>query len=282
MSNILFFRSAAALNSFIFENPTLTIGCVETEWGSEAVDSPNGPTLNHHQAAVAANGGEPLPVPCNYENYNYDCDIVAVSHMDLDTLGGILAIQGRKPEATEFWNAAAFVDVTGPHAVVGTIYEGQHVALASYWATAPRLPRLEEGVDMVDVTDIVEESVKILTSAISGHSAHVGQTFLANLAELDESSFVKMVGDVTLRSSNQFVNASYQRSLCVVGYNTNFKSITLSFAEDCAFSASDLLQEVFGPEAGGHAGIGGTPREIEYTLDDAEAFAAVVAARLAN
>jgi hypothetical protein len=66
----------------------------------------------------------------------------------------------------------------------------------------------------------------------------------------------------------------------VVGYNTQTKAITLSFESDEAragLSACDIMQELFGPLAGGHAGIAGTPRGEEYTIDDARRVAKHVA-----
>ena len=34
------------------------------------------------------------------------------------------------------------------------------------------------------------------------------------------------------------------------------------------FSCGEFLQSVYGPDAGGHAGIGGTPRDKQYDVDN--------------
>ena len=189
MSTVLLFRSAAALETFIDSNADLSIACVETEWGNSQVVSPSGPTLNHHEVAVRQNGGQELPVPCTVSNFVDQFDVVAVSHLDLDTLGGVLAVQGRKPESAAFWAAAAFVDVKGPHRIEGSEHESQHVALAAYWDNAPRAPRFEEDEDVIDVTDLIDQSLEVVTGSISGSNHADGVAMLESLRQLDESCF---------------------------------------------------------------------------------------------
>lgn len=46
-----------------------------------------------------------------------------------------------------------------------------------------------------------------------------------------------------------------------MAFNTKSGSVTLSFAEkDDPRDACEIMQKVFGPEAGGHKGIAGSPR----------------------
>jgi hypothetical protein len=53
----------------------------------------------------------------------------------------------------------------------------------------------------------------------------------------------------------------------VIAFNTKSGSITLSFAEETdPRNACELMQAVFGPEAGGHKGIAGSPRGVRQTL----------------
>lgn len=52
---------------------------------------------------------------------------------------------------------------------------------------------------------------------------------------------------------------------------TRFNAITLAFADGgVELSAEMIMKDIFGKEAGGRAGIAGTPRGVEYTLEDAE------------
>lgn len=55
----------------------------------------------------------------------------------------------------------------------------------------------------------------------------------------------------------------------IVVYNFNNKSITISFSDDVNISACDVAQYLWGPEAGGHKGIAGSPRGMEMEYEDA-------------
>lgn len=280
MIKTFLFTTAGALRSYIDDNPDQKIGCVETEYGSEQVISPSGPTLNHHEVAVRDNDGQDLPVPCTVDNFAIDLDVIAISHMDLDTVGGIMALNGTKPHDPLFWAAAAFVDMNGPHRIEGSAHEDEHLQLAAYWAAAPRVDSPADGVDL---TSLVEETADLVSricdhdpSTIEGGVVYLQQQADAAV-ELERSSLVAMVGKVTLRSADVFVNTIYDRSDIVVGYNTVSGAITLSFKEvRDGISAADLLQDYFGPGAGGHAGIGGTDREKRYSLVAARCFAEYV------
>ena len=51
--------------------------------------------------------------------------------------------------------------------------------------------------------------------------------------------------------------------------NPTVGSITLSFEDGGEkFNAAVIMREFFGPEAGGHAGIAGSPRGVVYNMDD--------------
>jgi hypothetical protein len=59
--------------------------------------------------------------------------------------------------------------------------------------------------------------------------------------------------------------------MAVVTFNTKFKSVTVSIADpQPGFSCREFVQKLWGPEAGGHDGIAGSPRGREMTLDDAK------------
>ena len=113
-----------------------------------------------------------------------------------------------------------------------------------------------------------------------------GRAWAAKNEALERETLVSEYGNgaVLLRSSDKFVNHLYgPTAAAVVGYNTKVGSITVSFSDEDArkgLSACDILQEVYGPLAGGHAGIAGTPRGETYTPADAAALARVVADKL--
>ena len=73
---------------------------VEAEYGDRVIEGWR-ITLAHHTAAYAH-----CPAPCNNGEArkleNGEAQIVC-SHLDLDTLGGCLALMGEKPEDAAFW-----------------------------------------------------------------------------------------------------------------------------------------------------------------------------------
>ena len=83
---------------------------VEAEFGDSTVAGTE-ITMAHHGA------NSDNPAPCNWPvpAKGLDVDAIGISHMDLDTLGGIMAVMGRKPDIDEFWNLAELVDLNGVH-----------------------------------------------------------------------------------------------------------------------------------------------------------------------
>jgi len=103
-----------------------------------------------------------------------------------------------------------------------------------------------------------------------------GRQWAASKAQLDQDSLVQDLGSVLIRQSDQFVNHLYRQAQAVVSFNTKFESVTVSLADPIpGISCRDLVQGLWGPEAGGHAGIAGSPRGQAMTLADARELAAV-------
>ena len=83
---------------------------VEAEYGGSCIEGKE-ITLAHHVEKYKDN-----PAPCNTDlEKTLDGATILVSHIDLDTLGGIFAISGEKMDDPEFWQAAEFIDLNGPH-----------------------------------------------------------------------------------------------------------------------------------------------------------------------
>jgi hypothetical protein len=256
---------------------------VEAEYGAVTVPGSLA-TLAHH----GANSGN--PAPCSQPNsIACDLDVVGVSHLDLDTVGGIWALMGNKPEMPGFWALAEYVDLNGAHKLSLSGASEQDVArLYAWWAwneshkTFP--PR--DG-SCLDCTAAVTQALCALESILRDDTEMLaaGEAFRAAEARLESESFVAREGDVLVRSSENFTNHLYTHdgspASAVVGYSQKFKSITVSFASprDCD-NACAFVQALWGPLAGGHKGIAGSPRGTEYTLDDAREVARKLAATL--
>ena len=267
--------------------PTAT---VEAEYG-DAVVSGSWATLAHHGSRSHN------LCPCLEENRQPPPDLlIGVSHFDLDTLGGTMALLGIKPSAPDFWRVAARIDTEGPHKLplMGATRDTVD-CLHAFWAWSEdnrvSLPRAsaQGPATLVNLTDLFLKASSFITELLAGHRADAvsaGRAWAARNEALERETLVSEYGNgaVLLRSSDKFVNHLYgPTAAAVVGYNTKVGSITVSFSDEDSrrgLSACDILQEVYGPLAGGHAGIAGTPRGETYTLDDAADLARVVADKL--
>jgi hypothetical protein len=256
--------------------PYASTATVEAEYGDVVVEG-SLDTLAHH-GPRAKN-----PAPCLRENRELGVECVGVSHLDLDALGGVLAILGRKPEAEGFWKLAAYVDTHGPHRLGEAGAEPVDVArLHAFWAWSEMhrvFPPRDGGV--LDVTDRVEEAKRALVAILDGDQSFLraGEEFARREEELNSSSFVQVVGEVIVRVSPAFVNHLYATPdgrICrgVVSFNATRGEITASLAEPVpGVSCRKLVQELWGPRAGGHDGIAGSPRGERRSLEDLQAAA---------
>ena len=281
-------------------SPALT---VEAEYGAVVIEGavytaahhqPSGPYAGDHLVP----GGR--PAPCNdtaIPPVAWDVEggpVALVSHLDLDTVGGLLrAVTPGWPEAVlfnaqfnGFWALAAFVDCNGPHkrGLAGASEEDL-LRLDAWWAftkTLPRIPR--EGI--VDVTPQVMACYAALMGILAGdaHLLDAGRAFRADEDGLNAASLVEArpSGVLVRRAPTQsdFVNHIYATpggvGRAIVAHNPHHGSITVSLSDNLpGVSCREIVQSLWGPLAGGHAGIAGSPRGQVMTDDD---FAAAVAA----
>ena len=81
---------------------------VEAEYGSHTMLGEL-ITMAHHGA------NSHNPAPCNWGPVpQIEDGVILVSHLDLDTIGGVMKLLGIQPEDPEFWSAAEFIDTRGP------------------------------------------------------------------------------------------------------------------------------------------------------------------------
>lgn len=277
---------------------------VEAEYGSTLVKG-SILTLAHHGARASR------PCPCSLGNMpEMGIEVIGVSHFDLDTLGGVMAIMGRKPERYDvdraFWAAAATVDINGVHKLDPNKYFlGESWILPRLhafwaWSESNRLFPERDGT-VTDVTEFFNDAMGVVEALFyrepkddsedprpelqerQNALLQSGRDWAEAKAQLDVNSLIETIDGVQLRSSDSFVNHLYGADTrAIVGYSTKFKSITVSVPDAVeGFSCGTFLQGIFGPKAGGHAGIGGTPRGVEYTLSDAREVAVKLAETLA-
>lgn len=300
------------MNIFITNNITTATSVtfdatVEAEFGSTTILG-SVVTLAHH----GENSGQPCP--CIGDNIS-GVKSVLVSHFDLDTLGGIMRLMGRKDMEdgeSVFWKLAAAIDVQGPHKIRSIYYDLLFEAVPNYmtvgdtyyfdsewdyaiesvqafWAWSEK-NRLFATNELVEVTEFFAEAVRILELILVGEYdcpetqalLEAGRIWAAAKAQLESDSFLDMNHGVILRSAAAFTNHLYEHNKevarAIVGFNDKFKSITISLESPISgFSVEKFVQELWGPEAGGRDVIGGSPRGRTMTMADAyEAFERLV------
>lgn len=271
---------------------------VEAEYGDICIEgSLPELTLAHH----GARSKNPPPCIGGVLGDIADIEAIGISHVDLDTLGGIMRLLAHgsngwsqvlvKAQRRGFFKVAGSVDVRGPHYLDKILLEEfrddeEHASwiraeMYAFWAyseqnriTAPR-----DG-SVADVTSDVRSALDILARIISNDIDLLaeGQEWFSKQQDLENESFRFIVGSVIVREADKFVNHLYVHEgeiyPAVVAFNSDRKTITVSLAETHdKINCSKVVQELWGLEAGGHECIAGSPRGREMTFGDASALA---------
>jgi hypothetical protein len=264
---------------------------VEAEYGAVVVEG-SVFTAAHHQPVGSKFAGDHLvaggrPAPCNDGGIptldpNTGDWTVGVSHLDLDTVGGVLRALPDMADlfASEhagFWSLAAFVDTSGAHKVALAGASDEDVArLYAWWVYFKTLPRLGFNT-LNDATDMVLGCGPVLREILAGDEARIeaGRVFRAAEDALNAASFVEhRASGVLVRKSptqGDFVNHLYATpsgvvSRAIVAFNPEVGSVTVSLESPVAgVSCREVVQGLWGALAGGHAGIAGSPRGERMT-----------------
>jgi len=261
-------------------------------------------TAAHHQAAGSPYAGRHVvaggrPSPCNDGDIPHHGEgAILVSHVDLDTFGGCLrALPGFDglfgPEGQGFWDLAETIDVRGAHKLPQSGAVAADVSmLRAFWAWSKGVPRFPRD-SVTDVTETVIAAGGALLRILAGDAQLLaeGEAFGAAEAALNARTCAPIAGyrHVLRRSSDgPFCNHLYttpggEYFPAVVAHNVETGSVTVSLADPIpGVSCRDLVQALWGTEAGGHAGIAGSPRGRVMTASDFEAAAAALETAIAD
>ena len=247
--------------------------------GSVATFAHHGPRSDHPVPCVDARllevvktlrAGDPWVEPVKF----------GLSHFDLDTLGALMVLMGYREDLetdSGFWNLAAKADM-GPHRLDRE--DPDHPFIAAYWAWSEehRVYAPRDG-SVLEITKEVDEAALVIADILCGDPDKVedGRVFLANENALNGASFRGVKDSVIGRVSDQFTNHLYAVPdgtvfKAVVALNTAQKSVTVSLESPIdGISCRQVVQDLWGMEAGGHEGIAGSPRDREMTEADFEA-----------
>lgn len=276
-----------ALKSF---SNTVTI---EAEYGDRVVEG-SYETLAHHGARQIN------PTPCSRSNYTEaereQIGAIGLSHIDLDVIGGLLAVFGAKRDASLFWEAAEYIDVAGPRkfpeflkSVSETYVEGEAEKLQdlvyAFWALSQE-HRIVATEVAWDITEELDPLLDGLFEIFEGNPdlIYKGERLLNDTEKLNSESYMDMSPmGVIARVSPSFTNHLYvspfkEVGFCVVSYNTLQGCVTISFVEDNSrpedYTAVEIIQGIFQEKdskgnflAEGHENIASSPRDIRASFE---------------
>jgi len=241
-------------------------------------------TAAHHQALGTKYAGRHIGgdryAPCNDVNIPLlnEGDIALISHIDADTIGGLMRADawyeeyfGEKNQS--FWDYVEFIDVNGWHkADVGSPH---NVKISSFAAWSQKNRPVIDRERINDVTDYCRSAMRFMSEVIDGKHVEIGEEYLKNEEALNDASWVRTTPfGLVIRRSGAFVNHLYRDpandlGIAVLNFNEKAGVITLSIADPIkGLSCRSVVQKLWGQEAGGHDGIAGSPRGQIMTEQD--------------
>mgnify|MGYP001465771849 CR=1 FL=1 len=264
-------------------DPTITI---EAEWGKQVLEGSRF-TACHHQP-----GQELWPAPCNNILIpSISEGTIVLSHLDHDCIGGTLRALGHShlftTEYQSFWDLAEDTDKNGPMVMPNHSEEDQD-RMNALWAYLKSLPFVSRS-EVTDVTENIFSCSKVIQEILEGNVSRIetGKQWVKYNAELADSSLHSVLplrrieGGLQVRvvkkldpatGKGGFVNHLYGEDAAIAAFCQPIGTITISQKDPTVTKVvcRDIMQNLFGPEAGGHAGIAGGLREGGHTLADFE------------
>lgn len=251
-------------------NPVITI---EAEYGNKTISGTQYTSAHH---GVNSNN----PAPCNDKNIPVIQEgIILLSHIDLDSIVGCMRALGNEKVNSLFNGTIEYIDVHGPHHI-HKFGLAEKAFMNAYWAWNESRGRKERIEELKDVTQEILESIETIERIANGDKELIdaGIEWSENVQKATEERLIKETEQYRLFSTDRvFCGASYyspkqERIIpAIISFNEKFKSITLSFEDGGKkHNAVEIMQKLFGNEAGGRPGIAGTPRGKEFSFEDAQ------------
>lgn len=250
--------------------PEATVGA---EYGDDVIEGKL-ITLAHRAEKYKNNNAA-----CNtdYVPLLQDNSTIIVSQLNLDTVAGIGALIGRKEQDSNFWKDVEFLVLNGEHNLfqLDKTSRDKYIAYKAY-QQKNKMPRITE---ITDVTEQALEYLDILGKIMNGDKQLIeeGKEWDKRAKEEIEECLVFENDNIRVFDSPEgvFCSASYyseerQKVIpCTSTLNGRFKAITLAMADGGKeLSAKEIVQKLWGSEAGGLAGIAGSPKLKEMTKED--------------
>lgn len=262
-------EEAMAFATFL-KNKDIPFATVEAEYGDICVEG-SWETLAHHTRQY-----RDFPAPCVRRDIKPMAGgIILISHLDLDTIGGIMLLEGRSNMEDSFWESEALIDTQGVLAEQ-QLTEEDRFLMRAYWSWETNLPdqvHLSNQTNhLLDVTDCVELRINFIEMMLKESKTPFETKVLNQWYEQFQShldSFLKtcVFDSDQLRVFISEENPHYLSHLrdnqlietCIT-LNQHKGTLTLSDISG-TIDCKEVMQTLFGPNAGGQFRVAGSPRD---------------------
>jgi hypothetical protein len=270
------------------------IVAIETEYGDQYFGCKNGATLEllHHGNNSNNKPASTALIPDNnnqHTDFNYN--VFFISHIDLDTVFGIMwaggYLKNTKP-VREISELVGFLDTNGFYKFKNEVLDynnENHIillaitSLINFWSI--ELNSISKDIHklILRIRDYIMDGVPEDIKKYLIKSSDNESEFLENITNYQLSIPKVLVTYISHTSvSDRYLNNGMEYDI-ILQYNIGSNSITLASKDDKTaeryFGKSGViepLQLFFGKEAGGHKTIAGSPRNFKLQIEYLEAF----------
>jgi len=286
-------RLCSSYEQAVNVSKTMTdVVAIETEYGDEYFGKKDGAVLEllHHGKLSDNKPASTILIPNNYENVNYKYNNFIISHIDLDTVFGIMWAGGylkNTKTARVISELVGYLDINGFYKFKNELLDynnPDHIkllaitSLINFWkinlnSLSKDIHKLILRIRDYIILGVPESIKKYLLQGINEND------FLKEITELELSIPKILVTYISNTSvTDRYLNNGLEYDM-ILQYNTGSNSITLACQnEELAkkyFGSNGViepLQAFFGKKAGGHKSIGGSPRGKKLQIEYLEAF----------
>ena len=246
--------------------PALT---VEAEYGGFVLEGTKY-TAAHHQPLGSPYVGRHLtpfgrPAPCNDSGIPKlnDDEVALISHIDIDTLGGLMRSTDQFVDNGVFWFYAEHIDTNGIHKA-----KQDHPCWVLYNGLTAWINENHPEIDPKrnnDVTDFCYQAFDFIKEMLTDGqiATQMGNAHISIQEKLDESTFVEMrpCGLIVRRTRGEKGKHLYREENADITVDEKYKKIRISTADHIKnLSCRRLVQAWWGDRAGGQDQIAGSAR----------------------
>ncbi|MCP4394354.1 MAG: hypothetical protein GY804_08855 [Alphaproteobacteria bacterium] len=228
---------------------------------------------------------------CMYPNNpKLSIDAIGISHLNIDTLGGILAVLGMKPETRSFWKAVAYVDRCGLHGldvylIKNFISDTVGLFIYSFMAyddhhSRYAIPNKKEAIDINGTVNMFADALDRILG-IRRDMIEAGEIWLRKRKERLRDTLVyrdSQTGVVLRRGIGDLTELYEDGDRVVVCYNEDRFAVTISCI-DGTLDCRKFIQQLLPLEisnglylSGGNVYKAASPKNVIYSIKMAKSI----------